>query len=149
MFSPAEWKRRGLIEKFKECFNKYADLLRYPDQEILNIVFNKDVLIIHARWNIITSTFRNEPVPCYSVDEIKDALGSPGIAHYTGSHKPWIVGKTFHHPYSLALRKLAEISGQRKIALILKIKSLFLPSVVKPKKNLPWDKSIIDKKLLK
>ena len=149
VFSPAEWKRRYYIDKFKECFENYSKLLRYPDQDILNIVFRDNIRILHPRWNIITSTYRNEPVSRYSTDEVKEALRSPGIAHYTGNHKPWIFTKSFHHPYALALKRLAEISGQKKIARVLKWKSLIFPHIAKFPKTLPWDKSIINTDLLK
>ena len=149
VFSPAELKRLNMVDEFKKCFEKYAGLLRFPDQDILNLVVRHRVKVLHPRWNIITSVFRNEPVPCYSVDEVKDALHSPGIAHYTGTYKPWKWKKSFHHPYSLALKHLAQISGQTDIARILKWKSLFFPHIAKPKKQLPWDKSIIDRSLFK
>ena len=149
VFSPAEWKRQNYIEKFKECFKNYSHVLRYPDQDILNVVFRNKIKILHPRWNLITSTFRNEPVSCYSAEEVKEALHSPGIAHYTGTHKPWILTKSFHHPYSLALKRPAEISGQKKIAWILKLKSFIFPHIAGLKKNLPWDRSIIDTDLLK
>jgi lipopolysaccharide biosynthesis glycosyltransferase len=149
VFSPAGLKRLDMVEKFKTCFEQYAELLVYPDQDILNLVFLDKVKILHPRWNIITSTFRNEPVPCYSIDEVKEAFRSPGIAHYTGAYKPWRLKKSFHHPYSLALKHLAEVSGQRKIAFVLKLKSFFFPHIAKPKKKLPWDKTIVDVTLLK
>ena len=149
VFSPAEWKRKNYIDEFKKCFENHLDMLCYPDQDILNIVFRNNIKILHPRWNIITSTYRNEPVPCYSADEVKEALHSPGIAHYTGDHKPWIFGKSFHHPYALALKHLAEISGQKKFARILKWKSFIFPHIAKQKKSLPWDKTIINTDLLK
>lgn len=144
VFSPAEWKRRNMIERFKKCFEEYSSLLRYPDQDILNFAFRNEVRILHPRWNLITSTYRNAPVSCYTLEEVKEALRAPGIAHYTGDHKPWMPTKTFHHPYSLALTHLAEISGQKKIAWILKLKSIFLPHIARTKHQLPWDKNIID-----
>ena len=149
VFSPMEWKNCNLTEKFKKCFERYADILRYPDQDILNIVLHKQIKVLHPRWNIITSTYRNPPVQCYSESEVKEALNVPGIVHYTGKHKPWKLFKSFHHPYSAALRHFAEISGQRKIAAIIRVKSMFLPYVAKVKKELPWDERIINRTWLK
>ena len=113
------------------------------------MVFRDDVKSLHPRWNIITSTFRNEPLPCHTTEQIVDALRRPGIAHYTGKHKPWMLLRTFHHPYSLAMRRYAAIAGQKRIYLILSLKRLFMPCCVRPKKQLPWDRSVIDRSLLR
>ena len=147
VFSPKQWRDDNLIEKFKKCFAEKADILKYPDQDILNLVFRRDVKILHSRWNIITSTFRNEPVPGVTEDEIKSALQFPGIVHFTGSHKPWMTWKSFHHPYALTMRKYAKIAGQKKICRILNFKKLIFPAIAKPKKKLNWDCSIIDRNL--
>ena len=149
VFSPAQWKRAGCADRFKECIAQYADRLKYPDQDILNIVFQSEVRFLHPRWNIITSTFRNEPVACYTAEQIMDALAHPGIAHFTGSHKPWRLWKTFRHPYSLAMRRFAVTAGRRDIALRLSLKSLFLSDFVPPAKKLAWDSSVIDRSLLR
>ena len=147
LFSPKQWKENNFIGKFKACFAANIDALRYPDQDILNLVFCKDIKILHSRWNVITSTFRNEPVAGISEEEIKEALKAPGIVHFTGSHKPWQMWKSFHHPYALTVRKYANIAGQKKIYWILGIKKLVFPFAAKTKKRLNWDKSIIDRSL--
>ena len=147
LFSPKQWKENDLIGKFKACFAANIDALKYPDQDILNLVFCNDVKILHARWNVITSTFRNEPVAGISEEEIKEALGAPGIVHFTGRHKPWQMWKSFHHPYALTVRKYANIAGQKKIYRILSFKKLIFPFAAKPEKRLNWDKRIIDRSL--
>ena len=149
VFSPVRWKLAGCAGRFKECIANYADRIKYPDQDILNLVFQSQVRFLHPRWNIITSTFRNEPVACYTAEQIMDALAHPGIAHFTGSHKPWRLWKTFRHPYSLAMKRYAAIAGRRDIALRLSLKSLFLSDFVPPVRKLPWDSSVIDRSLLR
>lgn len=149
VFSPARWHREDIIGQFKECFAEFADKLKYPDQDILNLVFRNDVRFLHPRWNLITSTFRNEPVGCYTTEEVIAALRHPGIAHYTGTHKPWLRWKSFHHPFSLAMRRYAKIAGRSEIVHILNFKSLLFPHIAKPKKRLPWDRSVIDRKFLR
>lgn len=149
VFSPAEWKRTGCVDRFKQCISEYGDRLKYPDQDILNLVFQNSIRFLHPRWNVITSTFRNEPVPCCSAREVTDALAHPGIVHFTGSHKPWRLWKTFRHPYSLAMRKYAKTAGQDSLARRLFVKSLFLPDFAEPVKKLPWDSSVIDRTLLR
>ena len=149
VFSPREWHRDGLIGRFKQCFTEISDKLKYPDQDILNVVFKDDVRFLHPRWNIITSTFRNEPVGCYRVETIVEAFRTPGIAHFTGGHKPWMTWKSFHHPFSLAMRRYARIAGQTKLVRLLNFKSLLFPAIAAQKKALPWDRSVIDRKFLR
>ncbi|MBR2426912.1 MAG: glycosyltransferase family 8 protein [Lentisphaeria bacterium] len=147
VFSPKQWKENNLIAKFKQCFAENLDKLKYPDQDILNLIFRKDIKILHSKWNIITSTFRNEPVVNISEEEIKTALKAPGIVHFTGSHKPWLMWKSFHHPYALTMLKYAKIAKQKKICRILSFKKLIFPTIAKPHKKLKWDRSIIDRSL--
>ena len=149
VFSPSRWKQTGCIDRFKECIVQYADRMKYPDQDILNLVFRSEVKYLHPRWNIITSTFRNEPVSCFTNEQIADALAHPGIVHFTGVHKPWNFWKSFHHPYSLAMKRYAVIAGQKKLARLLALKSLFRSDFVPPAKKLPWDSSVIDRSLLR
>lgn len=149
VFSPARWKQTGCIDRFKDCIARHADSLKYPDQDILNLVFQSEVRFLHPRWNIITSTFRNEPVACYTNEQITDALAHPGIAHFTGSHKPWRFWKAFRHPYSLAMRRYAQTAGQKDLVRLLSLKSLFLSDFVPPAKKLAWDSSVIDRSLLR
>ena len=149
VFSPARWHRERIADRFRQCFSEAADKLKYPDQDILNLVFRDDVRFLHPRWNIITSAFRNEPVERYSTEEMIEAFRSPGIAHYTGEHKPWALWMSFHHPFSLAMRRYARLAGQKRMARTLDIKSLLLPHIAAPRKPLPWDRSIIDPQLLK
>ena len=149
VFSPARWHRERIAERFRRCFEESADKLKYPDQDILNLVFRNDVRFLHPRWNIITSAFRNEPVAGYSTEEMIEAFRHPGIAHYTGEHKPWSRWKSFHHPFALAMRRYADLAGQKRIARVLGFKSLLFPHIAAPKKVLPWDRSVIDPALLK
>ncbi|MDD3704023.1 MAG: glycosyltransferase family 8 protein [Victivallaceae bacterium] len=149
VISPSAMLKNNTIASFKKCFVEYADKLKYPDQDILNIVFKNDYLLLHPRWNIITSTYRNPPIEAYSTEEVIYALMHPGIVHFTGRHKPWMLWKSFHHPYSLAIRRYAKIAGLKGIYAKLFLKSLFFRKVVRPKKKLPWDSSVIDFSLLK
>ena len=89
-----------------------------------------------------------EPVLCYSIDELIEAFRSPGIVHFTGRHKPWRPFKSFHHPFSLAMRRYAKIAGQKKIFRTLTLKSWIFPPIAPLKKRLPWDESAIERKHL-
>lgn len=52
----------------------------YYDQDILNIVFRNNWRVLDKMWNM------QNPLPAH---EILD----PFVVHYTGIHKPWLLGK--------------------------------------------------------
>ena len=83
------------IEKYESLFN----VLKYPDQDILNVVFKNQYRILPLNWNLISSVYRNIP-DYFSYDSaaVSDALSNPAVAHFTGRHKPWRVLKTSRHP---------------------------------------------------
>ena len=68
--------------------------LLYPDQDILNILFENKVKLISSRWNfccgifIWNKNFMNSIEGDYLAD-IKTAYSKPVIIHYTSPQKPW------------------------------------------------------------
>lgn len=67
--------------------------LMYPDQDILNAIFNKRTKYIHCRWNfpygVRGLSFLNLVQNWYKKDYI-EAYKKPAIIHYTGFRKPWL-----------------------------------------------------------
>ncbi|MDR0534010.1 MAG: glycosyltransferase family 8 protein [Verrucomicrobiales bacterium] len=66
---------------------------RYSDQDVLNLVFSNDLLLLHPRWNIQTGqellcklcSIKSGNAQWREVEE------RPGIAHYSGrKRKPWL-----------------------------------------------------------
>ncbi len=131
--------------EFIRLFQEYAGRLKYPDQDILNVAFQKQCCYLPLRWNLYSSVYRNPPVPgVYTEAEGLAALTSPGIVHFTGAHKPWRFKKSNHHPYSYAFYQFVQKSGVSK-ALSHKLfwKFLLQRKIAKPKKNVPWKPSQI------
>ena len=119
--------------------------LKYADQDILNYCFWDKSIILHQRWNILTSVYRNLPVKgMYTVEEVKEALSNPGIVHFTGHHKPWLFWKTTHHPYAnrfFRYVKMSPISKTFKLKMLLK--EYFFNIWKAPTSSVPWDRTII------
>jgi lipopolysaccharide biosynthesis glycosyltransferase len=140
--------RANNAEKFMQrTYREQKDYILFQDQDILNICYNNDFQLLPQKWNIINSVYRNLPVPgMYNNEEVIAALQEPGIAHFTGSHKPWLFWKTTHHPYAHCFwhyALMAPIPWQTKFKFICKrlITGSFKDSSVKR----PWDKSILKK----
>ena len=147
IFNPERMKRENAEACFLRIFARHSADIKYPDQDVLNIAFEKRWLKLPLRWNLMTSTYRNPPDPAlYSYDETIAALKNPGIAHFTGTHKPWLAAKTMHHPYGTVYRKYAKLAGADP-ALLRRLfwKSLIHGRLASPRRQVPWNASILKK----
>ncbi|MBX9186356.1 MULTISPECIES: glycosyltransferase family 8 protein [Clostridium] len=80
--------RRSITEEdIKNCLIKYRDKLTYPDQDILNYLYQNNV------------KYDNEYIYNFQVNNLrsltKDQLNSIKIIHYSGARKPWDVKRTW------------------------------------------------------
>ena len=82
-------KYKILIE---ESFKQ--EKLLYPDQDILNIIFENKVKLIPSKWNfccgifIWNKNFMNSIEGDY-LSDIESAFAKPIVLHYTSPQKPW------------------------------------------------------------
>jgi len=135
------------MEKWQDTFRKHGCSLPMPDQTLLNLVHIDDCLLLPQNWNLHNSIYRNPPLEgMYSVEETIEAIRNPGIVHFTGHHKPWLLCKFTHHPYAsrfwhFALQ--APISWRLKAKILLK--RLFTGRMHEPKVKLAWGKDDIKK----
>ena len=85
----------------KEYFKKLKKLLKngdnflYPDQDILNIIFNKDIFLLAFCFNYQIGAFPNGLSIEFMEDkylELTDLRknSEPVIIHYSGKDKPWV-----------------------------------------------------------
>ena len=127
-------------------YRKYKEKLTFPDQDFLNILYKEDILILHQKWNIINSVYRNPPIPdMYSAEEITEAIRHPGIVHFTGHHKPWLFFKNTHHVYArcfwfFALKSPIPFGFKTKMF----IKKMFFGRYHDSKVARPWSYSDIN-----
>ncbi len=82
------WRKLDLIKKSTTIFNKYK-VLKYYDQDILNILFHENWKCFSPQWNCFADIeLRKSARNCFNIDELKQALKDPAIIHYRGL-KPW------------------------------------------------------------
>lgn len=144
----AEMRRRNTVAELSSLREKLAGQLKYPDQDLLNMLCSGDFVKLPVRWNMITSLYRTPPNPAICTEaEARAALAEPGIAHFTGSHKPWHVWRTIHHPYGPAWIRFARtlpLSAALKRKLFIK-QCLGFDKLKAPAKKVPWDADILKK----
>ncbi|MDR1910958.1 MAG: glycosyltransferase family 8 protein [Helicobacteraceae bacterium] len=79
-----KWREYDLEKKFLIASNIFYDAIKFPEQDILNIVCAKKNLKISGIWNAM-------PLQKYMVlTEKEEAFSDPHIIHYAGYNKPWI-----------------------------------------------------------
>ncbi len=96
-------------KKFKDFFSNTSNIVRYPDQDAINVVLHGKILILPLKYNIITITlffkynsllfYRNSKI-YYSKIEYDSAKKIPTIIHFTSGFtyaRPWF--KNSRHPY--------------------------------------------------
>ena len=149
LFDPAKMRRENHVARFISLFTDRGDRIKYPDQDILNLAYADDCLKLPLRWNLNSTVYRNPPVESiYTCEETVAALKDPGIAHFSGRHKPWIFGATTHHPYAFFYPHFAALAGWPP-ADVLKLKFKFhwvTGFLKKPKEKVPWGPEILKKR---
>lgn len=119
------WRQRREVERLRQYWHDHNDEMQFADQGLLNVCFSADYCLLHQRWNIINSVYRNPPMEgVYSAAEVREALHDPGIVHFTGHHKPWMLLKRFHHPYGYTFCRMAlktPVSLRKRVTCWLKL----------------------------
>ena len=88
-----KWREENIEDKLFENVIKYANLLQFPDQDILNITLQDKVKNISHIYNAM-------PVQNYLVEkEKKEAFDNPVIIHWAGFMKPWIYSDANYSEY--------------------------------------------------
>ena len=88
-----KWREENIEDKLFENVVKYSNLLRFPDQDTLNITLQDKVKNISHIYNAM-------PVQNYLVEEEKkEAFDNPVIIHWAGFMKPWIYSDANYSEY--------------------------------------------------
>ena len=81
-----KWRKNKISNKMLDFFNNNPEKFYtnsrensylYPDQDIINVILNKDIYTIPIRWN-------NQTTPSSTI--LPETIG---IYHYLGKSKPW------------------------------------------------------------
>lgn len=80
-----KWREDNIEKKLFENIKRYANLLKYPDQDILNITLAPQI-------KYLSHVFNAMPVQQYlSPEQEREAFSAPIIIHWAGPQKPWII----------------------------------------------------------
>ncbi|MEB2785131.1 glycosyltransferase family 8 protein [Algoriphagus persicinus] len=86
------WKELDITNKAFEFIHNHPDKIRFVDQCALNGVIDGEYLELTPRFNQQAILYREGfdfGETRWTSDQIKEAVDSPILIHYTGSSKPW------------------------------------------------------------
>ncbi|MGL4956282.1 MAG: glycosyltransferase family 8 protein [Bacteroidales bacterium] len=89
LFNLELMKTDNILEKFISFGKKHANLLIWPDQDILNSCLAGRVKYLPPKYNMNFMIERDIPYQVWSSKEIHEAQKHPVIIHYIGPVKPW------------------------------------------------------------
>jgi lipopolysaccharide biosynthesis glycosyltransferase len=101
------WREENIKSAFLKVLEKYNGHVYHHDQGIINAVCERRTVIVHPRYNVMTTYFthkyayiRRLNTPFYSKEEYDEAVKNPALIHFTEGFygRPWI--KHCKHPYA-------------------------------------------------
>ena len=107
------WREHGLVAKLCGHVERNAAILELHDQDALNAVLHRRILVLPQRWNVQAQMFRlPRRVLGGRHAEIRAACRDPAVIHFAGPDKPWQFRKPmagrrhyFRHLASTAWRR--------------------------------------------
>jgi len=79
LFNLDKMRNDNISEKLLENNEKYKDIIKYQDQDIINITLRKSIKILDVIYNFTSRAKKQYP------EKTKQAV----IIHYVGPNKPW------------------------------------------------------------
>jgi lipopolysaccharide biosynthesis glycosyltransferase len=95
------WQEHDTVKEFLCILQEYAYELKYHDQDVLNIAFSSQKVVLPIKYNLISGFIkkRSHNFDKYEI-ELKNALKDPVIVHFTAD-KPWYTYSRFsEHPFA-------------------------------------------------
>lgn len=88
----AGWRADRISQRICDYLQSYCDWVLWWDQDGLNAVLHNRWKPLSARWNVMTSHFRqfgSHSDSLLDVEQYETCIRNPAIIHYSGPEKPW------------------------------------------------------------
>lgn len=106
------WRESRLSDIFFNIIDNNSEILKYHDQDVLNIALKDKKKNLNMKYNVQHGYFFKDPLIDRAYDnERKQAISDPVILHYSGS-KPWFI--EYEPPFKNEFAKYLNISGLDK-----------------------------------
>ena len=100
------WREHRVVRDFMRYIQEHADILIFPDQDILNALFHDKKVVLPIKYNFICGFLWSSSQYDFGKfgKELREALKDPVIVHFTGG-KPWQYSRLPQHPFSSTFYK--------------------------------------------
>ena len=93
LFDLEQLRARPLLPRAREVLREFGDAIRWPDQDVLNVVYADAWTPLHPRFNVMNSFYDwgRAATDVLGGDARRAALASPAVVHFEGPSacKPW------------------------------------------------------------
>lgn len=116
-----KWREVDVPKKVVDMLVWYGGKVAYEDQGILNAVLEPNILLLHPKYNCLSSfvcfdykrmLMYRKPVSCFSEEMYDEAVNSPVIVHYSNNlfltSRPWF--SNCEHKYKDIYMKYREMT---------------------------------------
>lgn len=86
------WREHDILSDFLKVIEQYPKRLTSHDQDVLNLVFKENKIILPLKYNVMPAYLQKlcyNPIAWEFEEEIKEAQAHPIIIHFTSIPKPW------------------------------------------------------------
>lgn len=149
------WRELNIQHKFMEFLQKHNGIVHHHDQGVINAVSNNRKKIVHPRYNL-TSNYLSHPyhvlrstnTPFYEEAEIKGAIKSPAIIHFTQGfyNRPWIVNS--NHPFKEVFGRYHSMTEWKNAPLRKDNRSLIVRIISWSFLNMPYSIYVLLQRVL-
>lgn len=77
------WRQGEYEHKLFENVEKYKNVLMFPDQDVFNATFYKEIQYLEPKWNVyVSQNYQHK-------EEWEAGIANPALLHFAGPDKPW------------------------------------------------------------
>ena len=103
-----KWREDNLTDQFERVSHNNKKLIKWPDQDIMNMTCTSKIKITDPRWNVQVGTDTDH--------EPQNILArNAGIIHYITGKKPWVIGAL--HPFFNEFQKNLAVSPFNEVKI--------------------------------
>ena len=112
------WREHQVLRAFESYMERCADSIKYWDQDVLNVVFCEQKVLMPMKYNLQHGFLLKERKFDYwkFEDELSEALADPCVVHFTSSMaKPWKRYIETPHPFNSTWDKYQDMTKWKGI----------------------------------
>jgi len=100
------WREHEMTITFMRYIQEHADTIKFHDQDVLNVLFSNNKVVLPIKYNLTTGFLWKSPQYDYNkyMKDVDEARRDPVIVHYAGNH-PWDCYNRCPHPFASTFYK--------------------------------------------